>query len=330
MGSVRPLDSFPLVRTSKIEELEDSLGRVIAKPVLELVGHDQPLRAIQNNCQLQHIGLNYGLYGTDVRFQFPEPTIFSQIFSIGGKAEVLVDGTSVAIDPDHSMVISADTPFGMTSNAEYERLTLNICGHSLAEKLTAITGYSIHSPLRMKPVQNFTQPSALMLRKNFMFFVNQLSAATSLPPLVLAEFEQMLMVMFLYANQHNYSHLLEQQPADVAPWQLRRAEEYIEANWDRPMSLEAVAAATDVSIGSLFRIFRRSRGYSPMEFVKQVRLRHARELLQRSGEATTVTDIAFACGFGDVDRFSDDYFQAFGEQPSETLNRGKGTGSARN
>ena len=42
-----------------------------------------------------------------------------------------------------------------------------------------------------------------------MFLVGQLSVAPPPPPLVLADFEQMLMVMFLRVNQHNYSHLLE-------------------------------------------------------------------------------------------------------------------------
>ena len=130
------------------------------------------------------------------------------------------------------------------------------------------------------------------------------------------------MVMFLHANQHNYSHLLEQEPADAAPWQVRRAEDYIEANWDKPISLEAIATVSGVSIHSLAKIFRRSRGYSPMEFVKQVRLRHAGELLQHPGASTTVSGVAFACGFADLARFEDDYFRAFGKRPSDMLRGG--------
>jgi transcriptional regulator GlxA family with amidase domain len=140
----------------------------------------------------------------------------------------------------------------------------------------------------------------------------------------------MLLVMFLHANRHNYSHLLERQPSDIAPRQVRSAEEFIEANWNEPISLEAIAAATEVSIRSLFRNFRQSRGYSPMEFLKQVRLRRAHELLERPNGATSVTEVAFHCGFGDLSRFSKYYFQAFGERPSDTLNRGRRGGPARN
>jgi AraC-like DNA-binding protein len=321
-GPTRPLDAFPLVRTQNVEELRASLARIIAKPALEPVGRDRTLCAIHNHCQLQHVGVSYGSYGTAIRFRFPEPTIFSQIFPVRGKAEVLIDGTSVMINPDRSAVVSADAAtFNMTSSAEYERLILNIGANGLSGKLAAITGLSIRSPLRFFPLQDFARPAARILRDHFIFLVRQLSSGALLPPLVVAEFEQTLMVMFLHANQHNYSDVLDQEPPDAAPWQVRRAEGYIEANWDRPMSVEAIAAASGVSARSLFRHFKQSRGYSPMEFLRQVRLRRARERLQRPDEPTTVAEVAFVCGFVDVGRFSQDYFRAFGERPSQTLHR---------
>jgi AraC-like DNA-binding protein len=329
MDSARPLDSFPLIHTSKLEELRASLASIYAKPALELTSRDKMLRAILNHCQLQHIGLSYASYGTDVRFQFPKSNFVAQLFPLRGKAEVVVDGVSAVADPDHSVLISANTTFDMKSNADYERLILTISSIGLGSKLTALIGESVHSPLKMSPSQTFTRPSARILRDHFMFFVSQLSAVTSLPSLVLAEFEQTLMMMFLYANQHNYSDLLEQKPSDIAAWQVRRAEEYIEANWDKPMKVEAIAAISEVSIRSLFRSFRQSRGYSPKEFVRQVRLRHARAVLQNPGPAATVADIAFACGFGDLGRFSIHYFQAFGELPSVTLDRARGAGLVR-
>jgi AraC-like DNA-binding protein len=325
MDTARPLDAFPLVRTCSIDELEASLARIYAKPVMELVGRDRALQATQNHCQLQHIGVSYGSYGINARWQFPESNFIAQLFPVRGKGECLIDGASVQIDRDHSVLISANASFRFANDADYERLTLIISPSALTMKLTAIIGQSIHAPLNMSLAQDFKERPARLLRDNFMFLVRQLSSATSLPPLVLAEFEQTLMVMFLHANQHNYSHLLQQEPSDVAPWQVRRAEEYIEANWNKPMSLEAVAAEVGVSIRSLFRNFRQSRGYSAVEFLKQMRLCRARQMLQRPEARITDTDVALVCGFADLDYFIKAYFQAFGERPLETLNRGKGS-----
>ncbi len=152
------------------------------------------------------------------------------------------------------------------------------------------------------------------------------TVGTKFPALAIAEFEHAMIVTFLCANRHNYSHLLERQPSDSAPWQVRRAEEYIEANWDRPISVEDVAAVTGASARSIFRAFQQSRGYSPLAFVKQVRLRHARDMLNLADVTTTVTDVAFACGFSDLGRFSKDYRETFDELPSQTLHRARGAG----
>ena len=61
-----------------------------------------------------------------------------------------------------------------------------------------------------------------------------------------------------------------------------------------------------------------------MVFVKQVRLRHARRMLMMPNENTSVTSVAFDCGFTNLGHFAKDYSRCFGELPSETLNRSKG------
>lgn len=125
--------------------------------------------------------------------------------------------------------------------------------------------------------------------------------------------------------EYNDRSQLQRQAPGLAPWQVRRAEEYIEANWNRVIRIEDIAEVTNVSARSIFRTFRHSRGCSPMEFARQLRLRHAQELLMAPSPDVTVTDIAMACGFGDLGRFSKDYRAAFGESPSRALNRAKNT-----
>ena len=105
---------------------------------------------------------------------------------------------------------------------------------------------------------------------------------------------------------------------------MRRAEDYIEAHWDQPITIEALALVTNSSARSIFYAFRQSRGYSPMAFVKQIRLRHAREMLMAPLPDTTVADVAFACGFSNLGHFAKDYAALFGQRSSETLNAARG------
>jgi transcriptional regulator GlxA family with amidase domain len=147
------------------------------------------------------------------------------------------------------------------------------------------------------------------------------------PSLVLAELEQVMLVAFLSGTDHNYSHLLNGSPCNSSPWQVHRLEEYMEANWDQPVSIEALAVVADTSARSIFRSFKKFRGYSPMNFLKQVRLRHAREMLTKPVSDTSVTRVSFACGFGNMGHFAKYYFAVFGETPSATLNQAKGSRS---
>jgi AraC-like DNA-binding protein len=314
------LNAYPLVRTDSIEELRAAFDRIIAKPVLQPIGRDRALRAFQNHCQLHHIGASYGSYGTGMHFKFPEPRVFLQIFPIDGKAEVRVNGMDVAIDKNSSAIVTAGTEsFDIVSDAAYERLGMLIESEPMTAKLDAMLGQSVQQPLDVWPEQDYRSPLAHCLRQHFLFLVGQMNIGVSMPPLVITEFEQTLMVMFLYANRHNYSALLERNPPGVASAQVRRAEAFIEANWDKPLRLETLAAVSGVGVRSLARDFRRSRGCTPTEFLRQVRLRRARERLRRPDANTTLAGVAGACGYGSLARFGHDYFRTFGERPEDTL-----------
>ena len=301
-----------------------ALMRLRPVKVLENMHHDGTLDVSLNYCPLQHVALSYGSYGAAIHVEYDETDVATQIFPLRGSGSVATGRAIAPIEPDSSITISPNTGMTMESASDYERFTLDIAAPALMAKLAALTGTDVIKPLKLDLFQRAEQASAWHLRELLFFFVNLLSSTTGPPlKLVIAELEQALMVAFLRANRHNYSTLLEKRPEEAAPWQVRRAEEYIEANWHRPIRIEDVAAVSGTSTRSLFRTFQRFRGCTPMGFVKQVRLDHADRLL-RSGDATrTVTSVAFDCGFNDVARFGSDYRSRFGQLPSETLKQAR-------
>ncbi len=171
---------------------------------------------------------------------------------------------------------------------------------------------------------SFENPALQRLRRMLGFMASELDRDDGkVPAAALVEFEQMLLIAFLIANPHNFSDVLEREQPRPAPWQVRRVEEYITANWSRPITVEALAAAAGACARSIFKAFRDSRNCSPMAFVKSVRLQHARRMLQQPDSTTTVVSTAFACGFFNPGHFARDYRLAFGELPSETLGAAK-------
>ncbi len=109
----------------------------------------------------------------------------------------------------------------------------------------------------------------------------------------------------------------------LAPWAVRRAEEYMAAHAADPISLSELVAVCCCSESGLHNAFKSSRGYTPMQFLMSRRLELARERLIQQADATA-TEIALDCGFINHGRFAKAYRHQYGELPSETHDRHHG------
>ena len=273
-----PLGNYPVVRTYSVEEARNAVARLYAEPVLEPIGRTKGLNAVINNCRLRHISLGYAAYGAAVRLQFPATDFFVKIALIRGESEITSGKSQVTLDGGYGALISPEMGYSAACSENCERLFLQVDAQALTAKLAAITGQAINRPLRMDPRADFTRPVARSLHEYLTFLVETLNGAdTPLPDWWIEQTEQLLMVLFLFGHRHNYSHLLQQEPPDVAHAQVRRAEEYIEAHWRRSISLEELAEISGVSAFSLFRSFKKIRGYSPLEFASRLRFKRTRQ-----------------------------------------------------
>ena len=130
------------------------------------------------------------------------------------------------------------------------------------------------------------------------------------------------MTTLLLAQPHTYSDLFQQPEPAVAPFYVKRAEAYIEAHLDEPLSIAELAAAAGVSARSLQTGFQQFRGTTPMAHLRALRLKRAHdELLAADPQRTSVTDIAMRWGFSHLGKFAVAYKQRFGESPRDTLGR---------
>jgi AraC-like DNA-binding protein len=321
------LDRFPLVRTHDVDEMLAALERVYAKPKMNLAAGTRRVNTAINYLPMNFVGLGNSSFGTDVSFTYAETELFLQTFPLRGSGEAAVNEFVGPLHPSRGVVASPGMHFTARLEASYETVLLLIKPQGLADKLTALIGRQIAQPLRFDPIQDYNWASASALRQHVFAAVQMLNVMTQpLPRLLLAAFEESLAVTFLRANRHNYSHLLECDALEAAPWQVCRAEDYIAAEAGEAITLERLAEITEVSALSLLRSFRQRRGHSLRQFLSRMRLEHARDLLRHPNPATTVTGVAVGCGFADAAGFDREYAQAFGERPAQTLRRGRGDG----
>ena len=274
VDSPRPLHNFPLVRSRDVEEVRSCIARFYSKPVLVPARCAESFDATINAYQFRNIGICYSTFGADIGFEFPPAGMFSQLFPIRGKGEATCRQASFGLSAGAGVVIPPEASHNSNISADYEHLVLRINAQALTEKLAAMTGVTITEPLLIDARQSSKHPSAQMLEQYLPLLVDTLSGG--IPPFPdwwMAQIEQLLMTLFLCGHRHNYSHLLQEEAADTAPRQIRQAEEYIEANAKRAISLEELADITGVSAFSLFSSFKKYRGYSPLDFLSQVRSR---------------------------------------------------------
>jgi len=248
-----------------------------------------------------------------------------QQFCLQGAAVTSFGSQRQHVDPERPCLIPPGEQVAYDFDRNFSQIVLYIDVAALRGALSKIIGLPLGQGIQFATPTDPENPELKRLRRLIAFIVSELDREDSpLSAPALHELEQAVLVSFLHANRHNYSHLLERDLRRAAPWQVRRAEEYIEANWNRPLSIQKISTATGVSARSLFKAFRRARGYSPMAYLKQVRLTQARQMLTSSAERTSVTAVAFACGFDNPGHFAGTYRMAYGELPSQTLMKVRG------
>ena len=109
----------------------------------------------------------------------------------------------------------------------------------------------------------------------------------------------------------------------VAAQRIADLEAWIEANLEAPICIGQLCAVAGVGERALQKGFECRRGMSPMRYVMERRLAHARRKLELAREPENVTHIALRLGFGHAGRFAVLYRQTYGESPSQTLRRSR-------
>jgi len=95
---------------------------------------------------------------------------------------------------------------------------------------------------------------------------------------------------------------------------LIKVAQLMEANIEKPLSLDEIAASTALSRRQIERLFKRHLNCVPNRYYLQMRLRRARELLLQT--SMPIIDITAACGFQSPPHFSRCYRAQFGCPPS--------------
>ena len=101
----------------------------------------------------------------------------------------------------------------------------------------------------------------------------------------------------------------------LGPARLRRVRELVEAKMEYGLSLDELAECVGLSTAHFARMFRKSTGQTPHQFVLRRRLERAK-LMLRAPDAR-VLDVAVACGFKTQQHFAQVFRDVCGVSPTD-------------
>ena len=198
------------------------------------------------------------------------------------------------------------------------RFTLQIDESRLLRLLESLLDDACPECPSFAPQVDWADPSTAPIVRMVRHLIEELgdhSGLFSVAP-ALETFTDLLAQLVLARLPHSHSSQLQAPRSPALPRQIRRAEAFIEAHVDQPISVADIAAAAGCGAGALRLAFRRFRDTTPLAAVQDARLRAVRAALRTSDIPASL--LARDYGFSNAHRFRLAFRKRFGVDPRES------------
>lgn len=322
MSQSNPLENFPRFQSRDLDESRQSLSQVFCPHALILKGSGQKLSTHLQEAPFGHSALVYISYGAEVSIDTDSLGHCYLIQTpVRGSAEIAVDSRTSLFRQNLACVVSPSQSMNMQWSKDCAFYTVRLDRHTVEQKLSQLLQQPLQAPLLFEPVFELSSAAGKAWCNAVEFTRRQLHANlpdASIVPL-LRQLEDSLCLHLLLLIPHNYVAQLKRQGSCVTPRSISRACAYINANIQRPITLQQLGESAGVTAATLTRHFQSYLGDPPMKYIRDKKLERVHELLQHRTASESVTDIALQYGFNHLGRFANYYRRRYGELPSDTL-----------
>jgi len=131
-----------------------------------------------------------------------------------------------------------------------------------------------------------------------------------------------LLELFFYLRkdaQRNRNYLEHTQKKKQSPAFIPKAIEFMKANYPHDLTLSDIAAVTGYSPNYFHHVFTAVMGRTPLQYLQDVRIRHAKYLLVQS--AKSLAEIAYECGFSSQSYFTEQFRRVTYSTPGQYRRR---------
>lgn len=222
----------------------------------------------------------------------------TQTFSCRSGKQKTPTGGIFVIHPDEPHTGEPDTSSGFTYRTFYP--SADVMRHAAAE----LTGR--RQPLPFFPTPVINDPA---LARRLLALHRTLIRPTSTLEGETLVIEALAEMIARHADRRSVARPFGQERAAI-----RRVREYMEAHYDRDVSLTFLAQLVSLSPFYLARVFRTEVGLPPHAYLESVRIRQAQRLVSHGAP---LSQVAFATGFADQSHFTHRFKRLIGVTPGQ-------------
>jgi AraC-like DNA-binding protein len=295
----------------------------VRTPTIEDIPHDEVTVATYRQAELGPISFGNVILRDELRLECDDiGTGFYIQIPTSGRYESRHRGCDVEVSRLSAAVYRPGAPFAGRWPGRFAALCVRIDVAAVDNALAGAFGERRSSRVRFAPLVSTVKGYGRAWAGLLFSIDRQLSGPETLllSPLVAAPLADSLVNGFLLAAVHAFPDAVAASVSPARPASVRAAVDLIEADPAAALTVTDLAASCDVSARALQKAFQQHLGMSPMQYLREVRLRRAHEDL-RSGDpaALTVADVARRWGFGHLGRFAAAHEAKFGQKPLHTL-----------
>lgn len=321
-----PLSRHPFVRIFDVDEAAETFGRFGTPIVSEYVDWRTPFAWYGNAVEVGPVHIGASAYGGSSRSRTDEVgNIYGMTFALAPVGGEAFDGrTKVIVKKNETAwLASPGSSSSFLYGTGYHGLNVTIPGSAMEDALTVL-GVRRRERLRFDSNLSVTSGPGAALQRVLHFAVAEMDHDDQRlsTPLIAAPFVDSILFTMLLGQPNNYSAVLRAEPTAPGPRHVRIVAEYLAENAARPVRMRDLTELTGVSARTLQLGFLQHRGCTPIEFLRDRRMELARAKLLTRSDAS-IRQIAYACGFKHLGRFSATYRARFRELPSVTRRRAR-------
>lgn len=311
-------------RAGLLDEFRTQLNSYFYPARVETLSRNANLQtSLLSAVRLEHITLGFVRFGSEAMVDPGELGAYHINVPLSGRVASECGARQALATPGQGAVF---TPREHTVlpwwSADAAQLCIKISKSAVEHELEALLGHPIADDIRFDLALDLTTGAAASWLATIRLLIEEIDRDDGLLERSSSHrtyLERLIIAGLLHTQAHDHLEELLAPSAPARPRTVKRVIDLIESNPELNYSLSDLARHAGVSARRLQIAFQEALNTTPARYHRKIKLERARADLL-SGQ-DSVTNVAYRWGFNHPGRFSTRYQCAFGESPSQTLER---------